>query len=229
MKHLPLLFVLAVATCLTGCKDQKKSDTDNNSDPSLLEPLEPVKPVQKVDSIVFPLSPEEIAEIYDSMVTDSLYINHHFADRGMELVMTENYEDAVDTVMRNRCYFHEWAYHAQLDTAHFPNIRYFDSDFEDGFGLSLENLDDRRHIVINLFSSRAKDLFADLITKAGYTHQFTDSLNEDGNGNKSLYNTVTYYHKENDEFSDPFFTILNINGSKYQVTFEQYIDEPMPD
>ena len=158
MKHLPLLLILFAAACLTGCKDQKKAENASDS-------------TERADSIMLPVGPKEMKEIYDSLQQDSLYFNHHFADRGLKLIHGFNCEDEEGMTEDSKWFFHVWANKAELETESFPEITHFITNSDDAVGLVLGFYAEDTHVELSVFSEQAKSALISLLAKEGFVEK----------------------------------------------------------
>ncbi len=158
MKHFPLLLILFAATILTGCKDQKKAENAGQT-------------TETADSIILPIGPKEMKEIYDSLQQDTLYFNHHFADRGLKQIYSLNCEYDEDMTEDSKWFFHVWARKAELDEKSFPEIRQFITDSADAVGLVLGVYAEQIHVELSVFNDQAKSEMIKQLAKEGFVEK----------------------------------------------------------
>ena len=191
MKHFLLLFVLPATACLTGCKDQKKAENARQT-------------TETTDSFVMPITLKEMKEIYDSLQQDTLYFNHHFADRGLKQIYGLNFEDVEGMTG----FFHVWAKNAELDEESFPEIRHFITDAKDAVGLVLGIYAENIHVELSVFNEQAKSKLIEQLAKEGFAEKEPDTyVSEKGD-------TLSYGNK----FS---FSLTQTGNSQYTLACEE--------
>ena len=158
MKHFPLLLILFAVTILTGCKDQKKAENAGQT-------------TETTDSIILPIGPKDMKEIYDSLQQDTLYFNHHFADRGMKQIYGFNCENEEGMTEDSKWFFHVWARKAELDVESFPEIRQFITDSEDAMGLVLGVYAEQTYMELSVFNDQAKSELIKQLAKEGFVEK----------------------------------------------------------
>ena len=158
MKPFPLLLILFAATILTGCKDQKKAENAGQT-------------TETTDSIILPIGPKDMKEIYDSLQQDTLYFNHHFADRGMKQIYGFNCENEEGMTEDSKWFFHVWARKAELDVESFPEIRQFITDSEDAMGLVLGVYAEQTYMELSVFNDQAKSELIKQLAKEGFVEK----------------------------------------------------------
>lgn len=176
MKHLPLLFILAVAICLTGCKDQKKTEKSEQT-------------TETTDSLVMPVTPKEMKEIYDSLQEDSLYFNHHFADRGLKQIHSINCEGEDGMTEESKWFFHVWANKAELETESFPETTHFITKSDDAIGLVLGVYAEDTHVELYVFNEQTKAKVIAMLEKDGFVEK------EPGNFVSEKGDTISHGNK----------------------------------
>ena len=179
MKHFPLLLILFAATILTGCKDQKKAENAGQA-------------TETKDSFVMPITLKEMKEIYDSLQQDTLYFNHHFADRGLKQIYGFNCKNEDGMTEDSKWFFHVWAKNAELDTEPFPEITHFITDSEDAVGLVLGVFAEHIYVELSVCNEQAKSKLIDQLAKEGFVEKEPDTyVSEKGDtlshGNKFFF------------------------------------------
>ena len=163
-----LLLILLAMACLTGCKDQKKAGNGEQS-------------AESSDSITLAITPAMMIEIADSLKSDSLYACRYFADKNLEQLFEENYDEDIDTQAGWSA--QAWGYNVDLDKEQFPEVTFFKPRKSDGMGLAITQFDEIG-LQLQFFDPAIKDQVIKEIETLGFVKQ-----PEDGSG-------YIYYEKD---------------------------------
>ena len=157
----PLFFFIAVAVGLSACNGSNNNNKNEKA------------------SAFFPIGPKELIDIYDSIVSDTLYIQHHFASDSLKL-LTKVYISAEEAIDFENGYFHQvWADNAELDEELYPEIIVFTPHSENAYAVSVICYSEEPDVSLVVFNNKDKERMVELIKEEGFADEKCDTIFDD--------------------------------------------------
>ena len=150
-----IVMFLFMTVCMAACKGNN-SNKNNEAE---------VRDTIALPDSYLPFGPKELIEIFNSIPTDSLYVEKKYANDSLRLIYGENYE--YDEVNECLGWAHVWAYKSDFAMEGYPEIQHFAPLSKDAFVLTVTDYG-YQDLSLVVFSKENRDRVIHLFRKEGY-------------------------------------------------------------
>ena len=194
---------LLIAVCMAACK---RNDSNKISEAEFKDTI-------TLPDSYFPFGPKELIAIFNSIPTDSLYVEKKYANDSLRLIYGENFE--YSDVNECSGWAHVWAYKSDFAMEGYPEIQHFAPSSKDAFVLTVTDYG-YQDLSLVVFSKENRDRMIHLFRKEGYLDFIQEqdtTCAEDGSCIVDIKESVFRKIGKNDK--DPVFHLTERDSCVY--------------